>query len=77
MSKKIKYTDGPMGEVEIVKDFLPPPEDLVFREDTVKVTIALSRESVDFFKEKATELDTSYQKMIRNLLDMYVQIQKK
>jgi len=68
MSKKITYTDGPIGEVEVVKDFLPPPEDLMFKEDTAKITIALSRESVDFFKEKAAELDTSYQKMIRRLL---------
>jgi hypothetical protein len=71
MSKKITYTDGPIGEVEIVKDSLPPPEDLVLKEDTVKITIALSRKSVDFFKEKAAELDTSYQKMIRRLLDSY------
>jgi hypothetical protein len=27
--KKIKYTDEPMGELEIVKDFLPSPEELV------------------------------------------------
>jgi len=71
MSKKITYTDGPIGDYKIVEDFLPAPEDLVFKEDTVKVTIALSRESIDFFKEKAAELDTSYQKMIRRLLDSY------
>jgi len=71
MSKKITYADGPTGEVEIIKDFLPAPEDLVFDDETVKVTIALSKASVDFFKEKANELDTSYQKMIRRLLDTY------
>jgi len=39
--------------VRVVEDFLPPPEALVLREDTVKVTLALSRRSVDFFKRAA------------------------
>jgi hypothetical protein len=42
MSAKIKYTDEPIGPMKVVPDFLPAPEDLVFKEDTVKVTIALS-----------------------------------
>ena len=37
-----------IDEVEIVADFLPSPEELVFRDETVKVTIALSRASVEF-----------------------------
>ncbi len=53
MKKKIKYSDEKIGEVEIVKDFLPKPEDLVFKEDTVKVTLNLSRSSVEFFKKVA------------------------
>lgn len=60
---------GPLAE--IVPDFLPPLEDLVVREDTVKITIALSRESVAFFKGEAREHHTQYQKMIRRLLDAY------
>jgi len=72
MSKKIKYTDEPMGEIEIIKDFLPPPEKLVFKEDNVKVTMSLSRSSVEFFKREARKNRTQYQKMIRNLLDEYV-----
>ena len=71
MSAKIKYTDEQFGPVKIVSDFLPGPEELVFKEDTVKVTIALSRESVDFFKEEAKKHNTQYQKMIRRLLDIY------
>jgi hypothetical protein len=50
MSAKIKYTDEPLGKFEIVSDFLPPPENLVFRDEGVKVTLALSKRSVDFFK---------------------------
>lgn len=53
MKKKIKYSDGEMGIVEVVKDFLPKPEDLVFKEDTVKVTLNLSKSSIEFFKEIA------------------------
>ena len=73
MNAKRKYSDdGPIGEIEFVDDFLPSPDELAFKEDTVKVTIALSKSSVDFFKEKAQENDTAYQKMIRRLLDSYV-----
>lgn len=71
MSAKTKYTDEPVGPVKVVPDFLPAPEELVFREDTVKVTIALSKESVEFFKQEAEKHHTQYQKMIRRLLDAY------
>ncbi len=71
MSAKIKYTDEDLGELEIIPDFLPPPEELAYKEDTVKVTIALSRTSVEFFKEEARKHNTQYQKMIRRLLDVY------
>jgi hypothetical protein len=42
MKRRIKYTDEPMGDVRIIRDFLPPPEQLVLKEDNVKVTISLS-----------------------------------
>ena len=71
MSAKIKYTDEPLGPLKVVPDFLPTPEELVFKEDTVKVTIALSKESVEFFKQEAEKHHTQYQKMIRRLLDVY------
>ena len=75
MSAKIKYTDEPLGKVEVVSDFLPSPEELAFKEDTVKVTIALSKSSVDFFKREAEKHDTKYQQMIRRLLDAYARAQ--
>ena len=71
MKNRISYSDGPMGEVRVVDDFLPPPEELAFREETVKVTIALSKASVEFFKQEAAKHQVSYQKMIRRLLDEY------
>ena len=69
-TKKIKYTDETIN-AKLIKDFLPRPEDLVLKEDNVKVTLSLSKRSVDFFKHEAKKLDTPYQGMIRNLLDQY------
>ena len=65
------YTNENIGKVEVVKDFLPKPEDLVFKEDNVKVTINLSKSSLDFFKKLAKQHKSQYQKVIRNLLDSY------
>ncbi len=33
MSGKIKYKDEPLGELKVTPDFLPRPEDLVFRDE--------------------------------------------
>ena len=71
MTKKIKYTKEPMGKVKVVADFLPSPEELALKDETVKVTIALSKSSIDFFKREAKKHHTQYQKMIRRLLDEY------
>lgn len=71
MKRRIKYTDEPLGNLRVVDDFLPPPSALVRKEDTVKVTLALSRSSVEFFKREAQRNHTPYQKMIRTLVDMY------
>ena len=75
MKKKIVYTSESMGEVEVVADFLPSPAELSFREDGVKVTLALSKSSVAFFKAEASKHQTQYQRMIRRLLDAYVEAQ--
>jgi predicted DNA binding CopG/RHH family protein len=75
MKKKIVYTDEPMGDVQVVTDFLPSPAELAFRDDGVKVTLALSKRSVEFFKSEASKHQTQYQRMIRRLLDSYVQAQ--
>lgn len=72
MKKKIEYTDEPIGKSRRVKDFLPPPEELVLKENNTKVTISLSHRSIEFFKKEAKKHHTQYQKMIRNLLDEYV-----
>lgn len=71
----ITYTDEPIGDVQVIPDFLPSPSELAFREEGVKVTLALSRKSVEFFKAEAARHHTQYQRMIRRLLDAYVDAQ--
>ena len=73
MSAKIKYTNEPMGEPKVMKDFLPSPAELAFNEEAVKVTLALSKKSIDFFKLEAAKNHTQYQRMIRRLVDAYVE----
>jgi predicted DNA binding CopG/RHH family protein len=60
-----------MGELRVVKDFLPPPDQLILKDENVKVTIALKKSSIDFFKKEAKKQHTSYQKMIRQVIDWY------
>ncbi len=72
MKDKVRYTDEPMQLGRIIPNFLPPPDRLVFKEDAVKVTISLSARSVFFFKTEAAKRGVQYQRMIRRLLDAYV-----
>lgn len=72
MKKRIRYSDEALGNLRVVPDFLPPPDQLAFREDEVKVTLALSKHSVAFFKAEAKKHKTPYQRMIRRLVDAYV-----
>jgi predicted DNA binding CopG/RHH family protein len=76
MKKRIKYNDEPsdvdIDAAQAVQDFLPPPDQLVFKEKTVKITLALSEDSVNFFKTQADKHGLKYQQMIRSLIDKYV-----
>ncbi len=71
MKAKKADRDLPIGKLTRIKDVLPPPEELVVPEDAVKVTLLLSRSSVEFFKHKAQRQRTKYQRMIRTLVDRY------
>lgn len=71
MSAKIKYTNEPI-DAKVIRDFLPSPKELASSEEGVKVTIALSKKSIEFFKSEAAKHRTQYQRMIRKLIDTYV-----
>lgn len=79
MKNKTKYRKAPkavadaISDSEIVEDFLPPPHELVFKEQNVKVTLALSERSIEFFKAKAKEYNVPYQTMIKRIVDLYAQ----
>jgi len=36
MKKPIEYTDEPLGELSVVPDFLPAPEELIFIEQNAE-----------------------------------------
>ena len=68
---KVKYTNKSIGKIKIVDDFLPQPKDLVLKEETAKITISLTKSSIEFFKNEAEKYNTNYQTMIRKLIDKY------
>lgn len=72
MKKSIQYSNEPIGELKLVTDFLPSPEELKAKNQNTKVTISLSTDSVSFFKDMAEKHHMQYQKIIRQLLDEYV-----
>jgi predicted DNA binding CopG/RHH family protein len=77
MKKKTTYKAAPkhiadaIRVSDIIDDFLPAPENLIKKEETVKITILLSKKSIQFFKEKARKLGVPYQTMIKTVLDKY------
>ena len=48
MIKKIKYTSEPL-EMEVVEDFLPPPEELVLKRTRSKLPSGFSKPTVRIF----------------------------
>ncbi len=76
MKNRTPDPEKPIGNVTIVEDFLPPPEQLVPKTKTVRVTMEFTKESIEFFKREAKYHNASYQEMIRNLVDTYAKQQK-
>jgi predicted DNA binding CopG/RHH family protein len=71
--KAVRHSTGEIGQLRVVKDFLPRPEELALKDNNVKVTLSLSRRSVDFFKREAKRHRVPYQRMIRALVDKYAE----
>ena len=66
------YEDGAPRSLfngRVVFDFLPSPEELIKEEETVKVTLLLTKRSVAKIKKLAKSQGTKYQRVIRNLVD--------
>ena len=55
-----------------VKDPFPPPEEIAKMLRNAKVTILIDQPIVEFFKAEAAKNNTSYQKMIREVLRSYM-----
>jgi hypothetical protein len=70
MKRKID-DDMPIGKLVPIKDVLPPPEKLVAPRDDVKITLAFSRRSIEFFRHQARRNHSKYQRMIREVVDRY------
>jgi predicted DNA binding CopG/RHH family protein len=77
MKEKIKYTEAPadikeaLRSAKPIKDFLPSPDQLVMKDSTRKVTLALTEESLAFFKKVGQKRRVPYQQLIRRVLDEY------
>lgn len=83
MKRKTRYTEAPrdieaaMGKGADVTAWFnanfgfPTPGQLAPKEETVKVTLALEKDSVAFFKKQAKKHKVPYQRMIKNLLTWY------
>jgi hypothetical protein len=77
MKSKAKYDKAPkeigraISASEPIEDFLPRPDKLVFKDESVKVTLSLGKESVAFFKKMAKENHVPYQNMIKRVVDLY------
>ena len=64
--------DMPRGKLTAIPDFLPSPQQLVFpKPKTVKITLSLTKSSVDIFKKYAKTYNVKYQQMIRTVVDKY------
>ena len=63
--------------MRVIDDFLPPPHELVAKDDGIKITLTLNKNTVNFFKSEAKKNKVPYQKMLRNLLDSYTRHYKK
>ena len=75
MKKSDRLDTAPKGKLTIIKDNLPPPALLVRRESTVRVTSEFTKSSIDFLKEEAKKAKVPYQRMLRSLIDLYVEQQ--
>ncbi len=71
MKRKHNDKNEPVGILKPIPDFLPPPEQLLPNEETIKITVALDAKTLKFFKSYATKSGQKYQRLIREVLKGY------
>ena len=71
MKNKHRDPDMPIGKLTRMPDDLPSPAEIAKSMQLVRVTIVLSKPSIDFFKKQAQRYHTKYQRMMREVLDLY------
>jgi hypothetical protein len=77
MKKQIKYTEAPPELRESIKrsirvpDFLPSPEILASKSKTTKITLELTQENADYFKQEAQRQYLTYPRLIERLVNAY------
>lgn len=76
MKKKMEY-DLPVGKLTQVADFLPPPNELFPKEESIKITLSVDSNTLRFFKSAAKDTGTKYQRMMRAVLNGYANRYKK
>jgi hypothetical protein len=69
--KKRKDPNEPYGKLTPIPDFLPPPEELIPAEKTIKITVAIDEKTLKFFKDYAKKSELKYQRIIREVLKGY------
>lgn len=70
-TRKKAHSDEPIGNLKRISDFLPPPNQLLPSEETRKITLVLDDETIESFRNMASENGTKYQRMMREVLKGY------
>ena len=68
---KTKSSDEPIGDLNRITDFLPPPQELLPQEEVIKITLTVDIDTIEIFKEMAGKHGTKYQRMMREVLKGY------
>lgn len=69
---KVKLGGKTTTKVNSFQSRMPSLDKLAQKEDSIKVTLSLTKASVEYFKNEAAKREVCYQVMIRNLIDEYV-----
>jgi len=69
--ERTRDVNEPQGKLTPIPDFLPPPDQLLPSDETIKITIALDSKTLKFFKGYANKAGLKYQRLIREVLKGY------